>query len=122
MNNKQKVTFIQMNTVEKKAFKYCCGGSEEAFMALVPSKVKIDYQIQSCEVNRIKLEYPSFLHCAAVHGKDKMAMLLIDLGINIDLRDSKVPFDYLYFISIPLFIFPFFLMEFHFINFFHFYK
>ena len=81
-----------MNTVEKKAFKYCCSGSEEPFMGLVPSKVKIDYQIQSCEVNRIKLEYPSFLHCAAVHGKDKMAMLLIDLGINLDLRDSKVLF------------------------------
>ena len=86
-----------MNTVEKKAFKYCCGGSEEAFMAIVPSKVKINYQIASCEVNRIKIENPSFLHCAAVHGRDKMAMLLIDLGINIDLRDSKVLFLYQFF-------------------------
>ena len=81
-----------MNTVEKKAFKHCCNGAEEAFMSLVPGKVKIDYQIQTCEFNNIVLENPSFLHCAAAHGKDKMAMLLIDLGINVDLRDAKITF------------------------------
>jgi hypothetical protein len=81
-----------MNTIEKRAFKHCCNGAEEAFMALVPGKVKINYQIQTCEFNSYILEYPSFLHCAAVHGKERMAMLLVDLGINVDLRDAKIHF------------------------------
>ena len=78
-----------MNTVEKKAFKYCCNGSEESFMGLVPAKVKLNFQIQNIEYNRIILENPSFLHCTAAHAKEKMAMLLIDLGIDMDLRDAK---------------------------------
>jgi hypothetical protein len=78
-----------MNSFEKKAFKHCCNGTEEAFIALVPAKVDINYQISTFEFNRIILENPSFLHCAATHGKEKMAMLLVDLGINLDLRDGK---------------------------------
>jgi len=43
--------------------------------------------IETIEFNHIVLKDASFLHCAAVHFKEKMAMLLIDMGIDLDLRD-----------------------------------
>lgn len=78
-----------MNNFEKKAFKYCFNGAEESFMGLVPTKVDINFQIQNIEFNRFVLESPSFLHCAAAHAKERMTMLLVDLGIDLDLRDAK---------------------------------
>ena len=67
-----------MNTVEKKAFKYCCNGSEEPFMALVPSKVKIDGtsqelvsiydSVDKSEWNRIR---PIFYNCIDENKGDK---------------------------------------------------
>lgn len=80
---------MQSSAEAKKAFKHCCNGSEESFMTLVPGSVNINFQIPTSEFNRLFLENPSFLHCAAAHGKEKMAALLINLGINLDLRDGK---------------------------------
>lgn len=45
------------------------------------------HYILPIEFNHIILENPSLLHAATVHQRDKIAQLLIDLGINLDLRD-----------------------------------
>ena len=81
-----------MNSNEKKAFKLCCQGSEDSFSQLVPLKVQLNYQIPTIEFNHILLENPSFLHVATAHQKERMVQLVIDLGIDLDLRDANLIF------------------------------
>ena len=52
-------------------------------------KFQLYFYFLPIEFNHIVLEMPSLLHAAAVHQKNGVAQLLIDLGIDLNLRDAK---------------------------------
>jgi hypothetical protein len=83
---------MSLTTTEKRAFKYCSAGQEVPLLDSVPQKVNINHQIPTTEYNHIVLENASLLHAAAVHQRVAIAQVLIDLGIDLNLRDAKDSF------------------------------
>jgi hypothetical protein len=87
----KKRNVMSLTSTEKRAFKYCAQGNDVALLDSVPQKVNINHQIPTTEYNHIVLESPSFMHVAVVHKRPAIAQVLIDLGIDMNLRDSVCP-------------------------------